>query len=730
VVDVRGELFGPTLGLLVWREPNGTPAAATMAQYNQRFWQDLAAVSIPPEQRPRRFPVVDRFIGGDNDRLDWQQGIEALAKGGFSGLMLPPDAKLRDYLLATGNRRTAWAVYNPPGYAFDYEEAVTPEAIAKWAAEEVAEPYLKAGYAATDMALFAMSDEPGWYYPSMFAALQKSPRGMARFCGYLQARGLTPRQLGAKDWSEVKPLGRAGARDLPSRRLFYWTARFFAWDSSRHFAACTAALEQAFYPGLPVFTNWNNFSGRFYIPGPVANNADKQNPDAAMGGHDWLEFGRLRGSTMLWTEDWFGDEQAWQWSFYCAKLRSAAALGGVQFGGYVIPRTAGSRPDGILQKIVAIAGSGGKAIKYFVFGPDYVFPGNCYSFKSNLLPTMARAHAMIGAAEDVLWPGTPPAPQVAIVAPRSSQVWDAKDIPIPDQIQDMTNTAPWRATVDYQAEVFCLYTALQHANLPADFLDEDDLANGETLRRYKVLYLTEPNLPTESHRALKRWVRGGGTLVAIGGAASADPYDEPADLLAEEFGIRRRPAARQLVGDVLGLEAVGKAASAFGELPVAGPTWEIEEADGVRSVVLPDGSPGAVEDTFGKGRLVWFAFWPGMSYFRSGTFAPGRLPEGFHPGLRQCLVDPVTKAGVAPPATVDRPLIETPVLLSEAGAAVTLLNWTNAQQEDLRLTVQLPFRAASVRSVAQGRGVPFRQTDSALECMLPLGAADVLAIRP
>ena len=148
--------------------------------------------------------------------------------------------------------------------------------------------------------------------------------------------------------------------DLTSKRLFYWTQRFFSWDSSNYFARCTRDLESAFYPGIAISTNWNFFAGRMYVPGPVANNPDKTKPDAAMGGHDWLEFGRLRGSTALWTEDWFSDAQAYQWSFYASKLRSAAEKSGVVFGGYVVPRAAGDREDGILQKILTLVGSRGK----------------------------------------------------------------------------------------------------------------------------------------------------------------------------------------------------------------------------------------------------------------------------------------------------------------------------------------------------------------------------------
>jgi len=62
--------------------------------------------------------------------------------------------------------------------------------------------------------------------------------------------------------------------------------------------------------------------------------------------------------------------------------------------------------------------------------------------------------------------GKPPRSEVAILAPRSAEVWDAKDIATPNQIQDATNNDLNRHTVDYMAEVFDLYLALQHANIP------------------------------------------------------------------------------------------------------------------------------------------------------------------------------------------------------------------------------------------------------------------------
>ena len=728
-VRMSANLWAGSLGVLIWRDDDKMPGAATMAEYNRRFfWPHLRTVEIAPEDQPKRFPIIDRFIPGDADKDALREGIHELSKGGFSALMLNPTERMREHLLETGNRRTAWAVYNPPGYAFAFGGNGDPQVIEDWAHKQ-ADPFLNVGYEPTDMAAYAMSDEPGWYFPAMYRALESDEPGMQRFHEYLAAQGLEPADLGAVNWDDVKPLGRSKAVDLPSKRLFYWTMRFFSWDSSRHFAVCTRALEEVFYPGMPIFTNWNFFSGRLYVPGPVANNGAKDSPDAAMGGHDWLEFGRMRGGTMLWTEDWFGDEQAWQWSFYCAKLRSAAALGDVEFGGYVIPRTAGSRDDGIVQKIITIAGSGGKAIKYFVFGPEYNFPSNCYSFKSHLLPKMAEAHAMIGRAEDLLMPGRPVPARVAILMPRSAQMWDAKDIEIPNQIYDATNTRPWTRTVDYMAEVFGLYTALQHVNIPTDFFDEDDLTSVEALSRYDVLYVTAPNVPTESLDALRRWLHDGGVLVTVAGAMQADRYDEPSDLFTQLTGITEAPRERLLVNNVMSLEKVADAATQAGTFDAFAVVSDVTAHRGETLYAFDEQRPAVVATRIGAGRAVHFAFMPGMSYFRTGTFAQGRLPEGFSRVLRNLIAMPVWQTGVRPPVMVDRPFVETPLLLSDAGAVVTLLNWTNDPIDAVRVTIDVPFEVGAVTSLKQGP-VESRMTDRGLSVTLPLGAVDMLLLHP
>ena len=86
-------------------------------------------------------------------------------------------------------------------------------------------------------------------------------------------------------------------------------------------------------------------------------------------------------------------------------------------------------------------------------------------------------------------------------------------------------------------------------------------------------------------------------------------------------------------------------------------------------------------------------------------------------------------AGVKPPVTVDQPLIETPLLLSDTGAAVTVLNWSGEARESVQLTVRLPFKAKSVESMKTGK-LDFKQTEEGVHCSIPLDTVDIIVIKP
>jgi hypothetical protein len=93
-----------------------------------------------------------------------------------------------------------------------------------------------------------------------------------------------------------------------------------------------------------------------------------------------------------------------------------------------------------MMRALTLVGNGAKHIWWFAFGPEPVFPGNCYSeeaigvaptypggqnaTKSALFAQMARASEMIAAADDLLYEGEMPFGTIAILYPRSSWMWD------------------------------------------------------------------------------------------------------------------------------------------------------------------------------------------------------------------------------------------------------------------------------------------------------------------
>eukprot|EP01050_Picozoa_sp_SAG11_P020711 SAG11_NODE_3542_length_2380_cov_1.640509_2_plen_148_part_00 len=67
------------------------------------------------------------------------------------------------------------------------------------------------------------------------------------------------------------------------------------------------------------------------------------------------------------------DSASFRWSYYSSRLRSSIALAkhdGMEFSGYIVPRSSGGRDGGLLQRIMTLVGSGAKGVRYFDFGPE------------------------------------------------------------------------------------------------------------------------------------------------------------------------------------------------------------------------------------------------------------------------------------------------------------------------------------------------------------------------
>ena len=761
-VTVAADLFGSSLGLML--AENTTTATMptpvmTMADFNtHRYEPAFAAVRVTTP--PKLFPVADRCIGGDADWNDWASCVRALSSLGLHGIETdPPNRFDRRILQQNGQDLTSGGIYSPPGAEPDSGVSSNASYMTEWGTQQFAK-YFAAGFNASEITTFALADEPGWYFPAespehyignlSTAASRAVQQEWIRF---LQLNKITASDFG-QTGTPVPSVKRWQLPNIAAKRLFYWSARFGSWSSAQAFSRATAALERATRPGLPIYVNFNNFAGRGYVAGPVGHNRDATDPDAAMGSLDWFEFGRARGATLLWTEDWFGDSKAVQWGYYSARLRAAARLAptrDVVYGGYIVPRAGGQSPDGLLQKAAAIVGSGGKALKFYVFGPEYNFPGNCYSEdllgNPGLLRSMARATGMIGAAEPLLWPAERTRAQVGIIYPRSSFYWD--DLSVADQrgYIDCTNTN-MDSGPDYQSEVHALYMAIAvNLNIPVDFLDEDQLTTATELAPFKVLVLTEPDLPLAAGATLLAWVKAGGTLITVAGAGGRDRYDEPSPAFQTAllgYGAEalkpRASLTKSLANTVNGslanpLPSCGNCTfEAWGNV-----TRPASAALGTTTALatFDTGQPAIVSNVVGTGRSVHFYFFPGLSSRFGYRVAETAVT------LQAVLAAVISAANVAPPVVTSAAPgnpnpdigagVETPHLVGPNGTVVTLLNWSGRQFNSttglLSLNVTLGFVPGKVISVEHGAIAATPVTGPAATTValsLPLGSVDFL----
>lgn len=394
--------------------------------------------------------------------------------------------------------------------------------------------------------------------------------------------------------------------------------------------------------------------------------------------------------------------------------------------------------------------------------------GNCWSKNtSSLAADIAAAHALLAKAEELLFLGRRPPASVAILAPRSATPWDdlcslyddtcifgtrgnrtrenlgafGKCCYTPGNIMDSTNADQQIRTVDYLAEVYGDYHALaQVHNIPVSWVDETAVATNASaaFRTLSTLVITEPNIPAAAVTPIIEFVRGGGHLVLICAAGALDEYNQPNPLLWQAMGLLHGDAGSTSPADYsswapasrMNIHVTGElslAANGTGSAPGTADltiaaygrrcTSGLPSEAAVPSSVLgtfADGTTAVNSVAVGRGSVVHFAWLPGVSHLAAMEPSPRlpipRTPEVISDASRWLAWAVSLGKRSYPPtsgtwaARVNVSLVETPLLLSEKGAVVTVLDWrphntaTTQEPAGLMLNVTLPFAPVSVKS--------------------------------
>jgi hypothetical protein len=301
-----------------------------------------------------------------------------------------------------------------------------------------------------------------------------------------------------------------------------------------------------------------------------------------------------------------------------------------------------------------------------------------------------------------------------------------------------------------------IYFALRHAQVPVDFLTEDDMIEG-LAKDYQVIYVTQQYLHSNAVKAMQKWVEAGGTLVALCGGGFVDEFGRPNPAASALYGvaqqsIQKDPSLPMILAkqDLPPCKPVDCAWWIRGErsiLDVPVLVWKqgLTPSDGKVLGAYSDGKPAVVEKAHGKGRAVLLGFFPGMAYLksglplrpadRSGTNAGFNhfLPTAMDASLRERIVDDFLPGAFVRPVECSEQLVEATCIDTPAAGgqparlAVPLMNYTGRPIATLRVKIAGLTAARTVRSIERGPLKPEFGADGAA-LTLPLEVADMVLI--
>jgi len=290
-----------------------------------------------------------------------------------------------------------------------------------------------------------------------------------------------------------------------------------------------------------------------------------------------------------------------------------------------------------------------------------------------------------------------------------------------------------------------VYLALVHDQYLVDLVTEEDIAEGR-LRDYEALYSADPCISGVAAKGIDQWVRQGGTFVATCDAGSRNEFGEPTTVMRKLFGLRevsrveRQPGEYRTRGKLNDIPALDTIRMAWNEFPVIGlKCVTIPEKAKVVGTFASDGTPSLLENKYGRGKAVWFATTPGISYIKEAKFVANALAERWPEKYRTLLTDYAADAGALPLAKLSKPVVEAGVYDAPGGTALVLANFTYEPDEALTVEIPVASEVSRVTSLVHGdlrfESEPVNKTQRRagysrlVKFQLPLGIDDLVLLK-
>jgi hypothetical protein len=589
--------------------------------------------------------------------------------------------------------------------------------------------------------------------------LAACPRCARGFQMWLAEQGLTPGEFGVSDWSEVRPLDvwdkasdRPWLHDRGKALAAYYTRDFNNYVTAMLFSKLKKEFDDA------------NRAKRRALAHAETDNATARQP--------WIYSFALRGNTFLmkghsldffdfyrWADNAIVYETSnrgpriWGWdSYLCDVQRVVGERMNLAQGIYIKPHRGAP-----VQRMLSAVSRGDTMLYWYTYGPDYK-KGDSFSQSDEALVLTSKAAHLLGKAEEVLYGSRWAVPaEVAVVKPETTQRWmNLSDNP--PHLTAAWENAKW------------VYSALQHAHVPVDPIDERILAT-EDLSQYKIIYVSGSHLTRAAARGLERYVNSGGTLYTSGWGLARDEANQPLAVLEPVLGLRQRTESQMWYAVTLygatriesydvpskriaqvpedaRITASNFVAESF--LPAIGRETLEPTAEAEVLARFADGAAAITRHPYGKGQVYVVGFFPGLEYSAPVRGDEFDMTRDLHAARRNLVAAPAL-ALTRPIVDASHPLVEGVLLRNpEHGTrAITLANWayrvggvrqdstgrrkplvTHMPAESVELAVRAAGDVHRVESCLLDRPLDFTREDETILISLPrLEEGDVLLLK-
>ena len=693
---------GKTVGVIIpWDIVEERELIETVSSQSQRHYDFIKSLDIDNKNLPKKFIIETGCVFWPSKKIA-EQETGVLKMMGFNSVLgADPELALEHGVSFLGKVQIAL----PDGLA--------------WAGcdnpcnlkEKINKTLLRLPKNKQDnMYAVKLRDEP---CSSLFRGhIFNCPACTQAFREYLKEKDFSPLDFGQENWNAISPIKKEGAKDLVTRKLYYYTVKFANHSVTNVFKLATSEVEKHF-SGEHILTT-TSFTPHQMLKGGMK-----------YGSPDWFEIGKARAVTLLESSDWLSD-YGWftisnEFTSYILSLLRASVKYHQQPISLCVTEGNGISTR---QKTYSALSNGAKMIHYYGYGPAYNKEDyGSWSDNKDRVKEIAKLTREIGKVEDILLPAHLRPAETAILYSLSSDIWE-------------------KPTEPYILERRYVHLALLHDQVPVDFITEEDIIE-DYLRNYKVLYLIGPNIMNKAAGKVKDWVNAGGVLFVDCGSAIKDEYNQENKILYEVMGITAYEidireaayAAGGRDGRIMGIQPIGKLNTRktdyLNEMTI--------NSFGCRQYValkkgaevlgrFTDGVPGIILNDYGKGKCFLITTLPGLGYIRGSNFTGNAYTTEYPAEERAMITSAVKLAHIRKPVELSHPIIEASLLESSEGETIILNNYTVKSIDSLTVKIRDIGDFKSIESLVQG-SLKYKNIDGGIELSMPLGFSDMIIIR-